>query len=95
MARQRLDVSICAGRVQWTHKAPLAAQLPPAPLQWEGGIDAAGELRAGVRGNAGFAASGHVGATERRLEMRYPGCPTPIPVTITGQLAAGCPGKTQ
>ncbi|MCW2318133.1 hypothetical protein M2322_003700 [Rhodoblastus acidophilus] len=93
VVRQRIDISACGGRIQWRHKAPLAASLPPAPVQWEGEIDASGDVRASVRGNASFVAHGHVGATERRIEMRYPDCASAIGVAITGQLASGCSQK--
>jgi hypothetical protein len=94
VARQRLNISVCHNKLTWSHKAPLAANLPPVPLQWEGVLDSAGELTAHVRGNSSFVAAGHLTETSHGIDMRYPGCGAAIPLTVARQLTAGCDENT-
>jgi len=91
IARQRQNVVVCSGRVRWVHEGRLFAGMTPVALQWEGTIDAAGEVAAGVNGNGQLAAKGRITETERAIAMRYPGCGETITLNITRKLSSGCP----
>jgi hypothetical protein len=88
--RQRPHVFVCSGKINWVHEAPLAVNLAPVPLQWEGSIGADGAVNVSVRGSSSYAATAQISETDREVQMRYPGCASPVTLTIARQLSAGC-----
>lgn len=84
-AQSGIGVTISGGRISWQHDMVLVPGGTPVPHQWDGTIDAAGAISAGVGGAQGYAATGRYNDTDREVEMRYPGCATPITLSILGR----------
>jgi len=67
-AAQSVRITIGDGRIEWQHDAQKTT------FQWEGAIDASGEIRAAVRGIASMQANGRWNDADRWIEMAYPQC---------------------
>lgn len=88
--RQRPHVFVCSSKIWWVHEAPLAPGQPSRPLKWEGSISDDGSLQASVGGSSSYVATARIADADRKVEMRYPGCASPVTLSIRHQLSAGC-----
>ncbi|WP_454914948.1 hypothetical protein [Xanthobacter sediminis] len=84
-AQSGIGVTISGGHISWQHDMALVPGGTPVPHQWDGTIDPAGAITAGVGGAQGYVATGRYDDTDREVEMRYPSCAAPITLSILGR----------